>query len=166
VFGSSDFLDRPCFSGQEKRSTKSHELNTKAAEALCLVAREMTRFMLKLLTFCLISLLIAFAPGSSDLAQTKCGGIQGRVTSSEGWLIPKASIQMIKKGVEKAVTIQTDDLGEYSSCLSPGIYEVFAKAPGYKGKKRSKIEVDESSKATIDFVMEHDGTVNIDRIHP
>jgi Carboxypeptidase regulatory-like domain len=119
----------------------------------------MTRFMLKLLTFCMISLLIALAPGSSDLAQTECGGIRGRVTSSEGWVIPKASIQMIRKGVETAVTIQTDDLGEYSSCLSSGIYEVFAKAPGYKGKKRSKIQVDESSKAIIDFVMEHDGTV-------
>ena len=66
---------------------------------------------------------------------------------------------MIRKGAEKAVTIQTDDLGEYSSCLSAGIYEVIAKAPGYKGKKRSKIQVDESSKAIIDFVMEHDGTV-------
>jgi hypothetical protein len=28
-FGSCDFVDRPCFSGQTDRSTKSHELNTK-----------------------------------------------------------------------------------------------------------------------------------------
>ncbi len=122
--------------------------------------------MLKLLTICLIPLLILFTPGSSDSAQTKCGGIEGRVTSSEGWVIPKASIQMIRKDVEKGVTVETDDLGEYSSCLSPGIYEVFAKAPGYKSRKRSKIKVDDSSKAIIDFVMEHDGTVIIDRIHP
>lgn len=27
--GSCDFVDRPCFCGQKKRSTKSHELNTK-----------------------------------------------------------------------------------------------------------------------------------------
>jgi len=26
---SCDFVDRPCFSGQTERSTKSHELNTK-----------------------------------------------------------------------------------------------------------------------------------------
>jgi len=29
VFSSCDFVDRPAFSGQTKRSTKSHELNTK-----------------------------------------------------------------------------------------------------------------------------------------
>lgn len=122
--------------------------------------------MLKLLTICLTSLLILLAPDSSELAQIKCGGIEGRVTSLEGWVIPKASIRIISKDVEKLVTVETNDLGEYSSCLSPGIYEVFAKAPGYKSKKRSKIKVDESSKALIDFVMEHDGTVIIDRIHP
>jgi len=27
--GSCEFVDRPCFSGQKERSTKSHELNTK-----------------------------------------------------------------------------------------------------------------------------------------
>ena len=88
------------------------------------------------------------------------------MTSSDGWMIPKASVQMIKKGSAKSVTVETNDLGDYSSCLSPGIYQVFAKAPGYKAKKRKEIKVDESSKAIIDFVMDHDGTVIIDRIHP
>jgi len=31
--GSCAFVDRPCFSGQKERSTKSHELNTKLVTA-------------------------------------------------------------------------------------------------------------------------------------
>jgi len=73
---------------------------------------------------------------------------------------------MVKKGSPKPVTVETNDLGEYSSCLSPGVYQVVAKSVGYKTKTRKEIKVDESSKAIIDFVMDHDGAVNIDRIHP
>ena len=97
-------------------------------------------------------------------AQKTCGGIEGRATSPQGWLIPKATILFVNKSSKQKTSVETDERGEYTICLSAGMYDVIANAIGYKSVRRKAIQVDESSKATIDFVLKQSGLV--DRIHP
>jgi hypothetical protein len=99
-------------------------------------------------------------------AQTSCGGTEGRATSPQGWVIPKATILLVNKATKETTTVETDNSGEYRICLPSGTYDVLAKALGYKPAKRKSIKVDASSKAIIDFVMKQDGTVIVDRLHP
>jgi hypothetical protein len=81
-------------------------------------------------------------------------------------LIPKATIFLVNRRSKQMTKVETDENGEYTICLSAGLYDVFVSAVGYKPAKRKSIEVDESSKGTIDLVLKQNGTVNIDRIHP
>ena len=99
-------------------------------------------------------------------AQNTCGGIKGGVTSPQGWLIPKATILLINRSSRQTIKVETDDTGEYTICLPAGMYDVVASAIGYKRAKRNSIQVDESSKATIDLVLTQNGTVMSDRVHP
>jgi hypothetical protein len=96
---------------------------------------------------------------SGVAAQSTCGGIKGRVTSPQGWVIPKATILLINKRSKQTINVETDENGEYTICLSAGMYDVLATAAGYKRGKRKSIQVDESSKATIDLVLKQNGTV-------
>lgn len=109
--------------------------------------------------------LLSFAkPGVT--AQTTCGGIDGRATSPQGWVIPKATIRLLNRVTKQTTNVETDNGGEYTVCLASGTYDVLANAMGYKPSKRKSIKVDASSKAIIDFVMKQDGTVVVDRLHP
>ena len=115
---------------------------------------------------CLIAVALYSVPTPKAMAQSKCGGIDGRVTSVEGWVIPKASVRFLKKSTKNSTNVESDANGEYSACLSPGVYDVFAKALGYKPAKRKSIKVDASAKNLIDFVMKHDESGWVDREHP
>jgi hypothetical protein len=103
---------------------------------------------------------------SRTSAQKTCGGMRGRATSPQGWVIPKAIILLVDKSSKQTINVETDESGEYTICLSSGTYDVLASAMGYKRAKRKSIKVDASSKATIDFVLKQSGTVIVDRIHP
>jgi hypothetical protein len=102
----------------------------------------------------------------SAMSQENCGGIDGRVTSIEGWVIPGATIRILNKKTKQRFSVETTESGEYSVCLATGMYDVFANALAYKSMKRESIEVSEPAKVFIDFVMEHDKSFRVDPDHP
>jgi hypothetical protein len=98
------------------------------------------------------------------VAQNRCAGIGGRVTSIQGWLIPAATIRFINKATRQSSTVETDDNGEYSACLAPGSYDVVPTANGYKAAKRKSIKVEAEGQNAVGFVMKPNGKV--DSVHP
>ena len=99
-------------------------------------------------------------------AQQTCGGIKGRVTTEEGWVIPGANIRLANKRTKQRVSAQSNGEGEYTMCLEAGVYDVFADAEGFKPAKRKSIEVDASAMNIIDFVMKRGKPVVVDGRHP
>jgi hypothetical protein len=90
---------------------------------------------------------------SSVSAQQPCGGMRGRVTTEEGYLIPAANIRLANKENKQIKNVQTDGEGEYTICLEAGVYDVLAEAGGFKPVKRKSIKVEASTKNIIDFVL-------------
>ena len=86
-------------------------------------------------------------------AQATCGGIDGRVTTSEGWLIPAARISFFNKDTKQTTSVQTREDGQYTACLANGSYDVTATAPGFKTAKRKAVKVEAAVKSIIDFPM-------------
>jgi hypothetical protein len=115
---------------------------------------------------CLIAVALVSFGKPAVTAQETCGGIEGRATSPQGWLIPKAMIRLVNKATKQATNVEADNNGDYTVCLLSGTYDVLANAMGYKRAKRKSIKVDATSKVMIDFVMKQDGTVIVDRLHP
>src|SRR5690349_11603787 len=96
---------------------------------------------------CFIAVAFVFFATSAVMAQQTCGGIEGRATSPQGWVIPKATIRLVNKTTKQTTSVETDNSGGYTVCLSPGTYDVLANALGYKPAKRKSIKVDAASKA-------------------
>lgn len=99
-------------------------------------------------------------------AQQSCGGIEGRVTTEEGWVIPGANIRLANKVTKQIKIVQSDGSGEYTICLEAGVYDVFADSLGFKSAKRKSIKVDASAKNIIDFVMKRGKPIIVDGEHP
>ena len=87
------------------------------------------------------------------MAQAKCGGIEGRLTTPEGWIIPMARIYFFNKETRKTTNVDSDQEGLYSACLSRGTYDVTVDAPGFKLAKRKRILVEDRIKSIIDFPL-------------
>lgn len=100
----------------------------------------------------LLPVLFSVTPAS---AQITCGGIVGRVTSVDGWIIPAATIRLRDKSTKLITTTQSNADGEYTICLLAGTYDVFSDSPGYKSIKRKSVKVDSTAKNVIDLVMAH-----------
>ena len=99
-------------------------------------------------------------------AQQSCGGIEGRVTTEEGWVIPGANISLANKATKQIKSVQADEKGEYTICLEAGVYDVLADSLGFKSAKRKSIKVEASAKNIIDFVMKRGKTIVVDGEHP
>ena len=95
-------------------------------------------------------------------AQKKCGGIEGRVTTPEGWLIPRAKIFFVDKESKKSSNVESNEDGEYEACLSPGTYDVSVDAPGFKSAKRKGIKVNYGERNVIDFPLKRGRPVTSD----
>jgi len=121
---------------------------------------------ISLVCWCLIAVISVSFGKPAVTVQKTCGGIEGRATSRQGWVIPKATIRLVNKATKQTINVETDNSGDYTVCLSSGTYDVLANVKGYKSAKRKSINVDAASKAIIDFVLKLDGTIIIDRLHP
>ena len=106
-----------------------------------------------LLFCCFAAVLVWSLPWPSAVAQKSCGGIEGRVTTEEGWMIPNVRIRLLDRATKQSTNVESDGEGVYTACLSPSKYDVFADAMGFKRAKRKSIKVEASSKSVIDFVM-------------
>lgn len=109
--------------------------------------------------------LVLFAESTAS-AQQPCGGIEGRLTTEEGWLIPGAYIRLANKATKQIRQVQSDDKGEYTICLTAGVYNVFADSLGFKPAKRQSIKVETSVRNIIDFVMKRGRPIVVDERHP
>jgi len=85
--------------------------------------------------------------------QRDCDGIRGRVTTPEGWLIPRARINFLNKQKKKNTNIETDENGDYRACLALGTYDITAISTGFKTAKRKAVKFESSGSITIDFPM-------------
>ena len=121
---------------------------------------------ISLVCCCFIAVALVFFAPPAETAKQTCGGIEGRATSPQGWVIPKATIRLVNKATKQTTTVETNNSGDYTVCLSSGTYDVLANAMGYKPAKRKSIKVDAASKAIIDFVLKQNGSVNVDRLYP
>jgi len=86
-------------------------------------------------------------------SQRDCDGIRGRVTTPEGWLIPRARINFLNKETKKNTNIETDENGAYHVCLALGTYDITVTSTGFKTAKRKAIKFESSGSLTIDFPM-------------
>lgn len=102
--------------------------------------------------WCSVLVGICFVALTVVAAQQGCSGIEGRMTTPEGWVIPNVKVRFFNKVTKQSENVTTDEIGQYSRCLSPGFYDVVATAPGFKPSKR-KVKVEKSTKHIIDFPM-------------
>jgi hypothetical protein len=103
--------------------------------------------------FCCFAAVLLWSLPPSAVAQKSCGGIEGRVTTEEGWMVPNVRIRSLDRATKQSTNVESNGEGVYIACLSPGNYDVFADAMGFKRAKRKSIKVEMSSKSVIDFVM-------------
>ncbi len=68
-------------------------------------------------------------------------------------MIPNVRIRFLDRASKRSTNVESNGEGVYTACLSPGAYDVFADAMGFKPAKRKSIKVEMSSKNVIDFVM-------------
>jgi hypothetical protein len=91
--------------------------------------------------------------GAVVTSQRDCDGIRGRVTTPEGWLIPRARINFLNKQTKKNTNIETDENGAYHACLALGTYDITVTSTGFKTAKRKAIKFESSGSLTVDFPM-------------
>ena len=109
------------------------------------------------LTCGLATILLQFNRTIAVMAQPTCGGIEGRVTTPEGWVIPMAKINLLNRDSKQSTNVQTEENGQYAACLSPGTYDVIVVTPGFKTAKRKAVKVENGVKSIIDFPMKRGG---------
>lgn len=123
-----------------------------------------TSFALLILCSCLAA--APYVSGQTTTKQDNCEtGIEGRTTSIQGWIIPKATVRLINKQTKESTTTETDGNGEYLACLKPGTYDLVANAPGYNAAWRKSIKVETKGRNVVDIVMKQNGEV-VDSLHP
>jgi hypothetical protein len=105
------------------------------------------------LTVCFATLELPTPAPTIAKAQAKCGGIEGRLTTPEGWLIPRARIFFVSKETKKSADVESNEDGIYEACLSAGTYDVSVNAPGFKKAKRKGIKVNYGERSIIDFPL-------------
>ena len=123
------------------------------------------QFFIRQIQMILLALLTAAVFSITALAQTETGQIVGKVTDSQGAVIPGASvtIKSVNTGVERTGT--TNHEGVYIvSNLQPGVYEVQIQAQGF-GTKTQQVNVTVGSQVSFTTQLSvgpvAGGTVNI-----
>jgi hypothetical protein len=86
-------------------------------------------------------------------SQRDCDGIRGRVTTPEGWLIPRAKVKLLNNNTKQTTNTETDESGDYRVCLAVGTYDITATSIGFKTAKRKAVRFETSGSITIDFPL-------------
>lgn len=106
-----------------------------------------------LILFLLVVTALTVHSKSVVSTQPDCDGIRGRVTTPEGWLIPRARINFLNKQTKKNTNIETDENGDYHACLALGTYDITVTSTGFRTAKRKAVKFELSGSITIDFPM-------------
>ncbi len=115
-----------------------------------------TRFVI------LCALAACIAP--SLAAQTTTATLQGAVTASDGTALPGAEVVVLSRETGSARSALADLRGSYQLLgLTPGVYDVTARAVGFRALRKTGFELILGDEATLDFVLEP-GAVELEPI--
>ena len=104
------------------------------------------------LTVIALGLLLSVPPAAS---QEFRGSISGRVTDSTGAAARDAKVTITNIATKVSENTTTDDAGNYSVLyLTPGQYQIWVEAPGFKKLERSGIELRIGDRLAVDLQLE------------
>ncbi len=113
--------------------------------------------------FLLVSL-VAACVASSLGAQATTATLQGTVTTSDGTVLPGAEVVAWSREIGTAHVVLADSRGVYRLLgLDPGLYDVTARAVGFRALRQTGVELIVGDEATLDFVLEP-GAVELDPV--
>src|SRR5262245_33434173 len=83
------------------------------------------------------------------------GAIEGRITDPSGAVIPQVTVTLKNAGTGAIRTMESDSVGHYrAALLQPGTYEITATLAGFGALKRSGVNVEVGSVATINLELQ------------
>ena len=106
----------------------------------------------------LLALLVAFAFAGNAFAQgggaSSTGTIQGRVTDSQGAVLPGVTVTATSPSALGAHTTVTSETGNYRfPAIPPGTYEVSYELAGFNAVKRSGIVISLGFTANVNIEL-------------
>src|SRR5436309_4943515 len=109
-------------------------------------------------------LLVAACVASSLPAQATTATLQGAVTASDGTVLPGAEVVAWSRESASTRAALTDLRGAYRLLgLPPGLYDVTARAVGFRALRQAGVELILGDEATLHFVLEP-GAVELDPV--
>src|SRR5438034_6187165 len=107
---------------------------------------------------------LAACVAASLAAQATTATLQGAVTASDGTVVPGAEVVAWSREIGSAHTALADSRGVYRLLgLDPGLYDVTARAVGFRALRQTGVELILGDEATLDFVLEP-GAVELDPV--
>jgi len=104
--------------------------------------------------------LFGFAAFALPLFAQNYGEINGRVTDPTGAVVNGATVTATNKATNVARSVQTNSSGNYTlPFLAPGVYDIQADQPGFRGFRREGIQLQVGGTDQIDISLEV-GAVN------
>src|SRR5262249_22760713 len=101
-----------------------------------------------------VILLLAFVFIFPTYAQVNTADITGRVTDSQGNVVPGATVTATNKGTRVARTATTDEAGEYTiTQLPPGKYDLSVEAKNFSKAVAENFELNLGAKVSQNFEL-------------
>src|SRR5438034_10367947 len=98
---------------------------------------------------------LAACVASSLAAQATTATLQGAVTASDGTVVPGAEVVAWSREIGSARTALADVRGVYRLLgLNPGLYDVTARAVGFRALRQTGVELILGDEATLNVVRE------------
>lgn len=103
----------------------------------------------------ILALVGCLATAVPSFAQVATGTIVGIVTDSSGNIVPGAKIQLLNKATNQTASTVSGAQGFYSfPLLKPALYEISARAPGFKEFVQDNIELDVATTLTVNLKLQ------------
>lgn len=91
---------------------------------------------------------------ATAIAQVDTGSISGVITDSSGAVIPGVKVQIIQRDTNAEVSILTNGSGFYAApTLRPGAYVLTVTKDGFRGEKRTGIELRVQDRIELNFQL-------------
>jgi hypothetical protein len=101
----------------------------------------------------ILSALIAL-PAALGFGQAT-SSLRGKVTDSQGALIPGAAIQLLNNQTGFRRSVLSDEAGSYQFAqVPPGVYELLVEMPGFSVVSQKGLELQVSTPASLDVRLE------------
>jgi hypothetical protein len=112
-------------------------------------------------TVLLLALVCFVTLPESASAQSTEGNITGTVTTSDGSLIPNATVTVINQGTHLTRTVKSDSNGTYTvNDLNPGTYAIKIDAPGFTELQNNAVTLTAQQTVRIDGHLTIAGTTS------